>query len=79
MTDERLAKARWMSIHEAAAILSVPVLTLRRAIERNARRGPAGSVEASIDGVHARKFGRRWRVWLDPTWIVPAKAVQRAG
>jgi hypothetical protein len=79
VTGEPLARARWMSVQDAAAILSVPVLTLRRAIERAARRSRDGSVEACVDGVHARRFGRRWRLWLDAAWIDPEKAARRAG
>jgi hypothetical protein len=66
-----ISRVRWQSIDEAAAILGVPVVTLRRAIERNARRASDGSVTSAIDGVRARKFGCRWRIALDPQWLEP--------
>jgi hypothetical protein len=51
-----------------AAILGIEVVTLRRAIERHARRDTEGRVHAEFDGVRARKLGRHWRVLLDPCW-----------
>jgi len=64
--------ALWMSTDEAAAILGVPVVTLRRAIERGARRLPNGVCESILPdhGVRARKFGRNWRVQLEAGWTV---------
>jgi hypothetical protein len=70
-TKNEVRKASWLSIDEAAAILGVRVITLRRAVERNARRNPDGGVTSATDGVRARKFGRRWRVALDPQWLEP--------
>ncbi len=70
--DNKSPDAAWMSIEEAAGVLRVPTVTFRRAIERSARRTADGSVEARVDGVRARKFGRLWRVWLDPGWTKPA-------
>jgi hypothetical protein len=60
--------ASWMRIDEAARILAVRVVTLRRAIDRNARRDSTGCIDAAFDGVRARKLGRHWRVLLDPCW-----------
>ncbi|MCC7540537.1 MAG: hypothetical protein IT379_30250 [Deltaproteobacteria bacterium] len=62
---------RWVSVAEAAAVLGVPVITLRRSFERNARRQPDGGIAAELDGVRAKKFGRQWRVWLSPSWTDP--------
>jgi hypothetical protein len=50
------------------------VITLRRAIERHARRDAEGRVHAEFDGVRARKLGRHLRVLLDPCWSVAASA-----
>lgn len=69
MSAEKLANARWMSVEEAAAILGVPTVTLRRSIERNARKYDQGVVEARADGWISRKLGRRWRVLLDDGWM----------
>jgi hypothetical protein len=66
--------ARWMSVDAAAEILGVPVITFRRNLERSARRRADGGVEAHVDGARARKFGRRWRVMLDPDWLEPRRA-----
>jgi hypothetical protein len=68
---DALASARWMSVGDAAAVLGMPVLTLRRLVERSARRRPDGRVEARVDGIVARKCGRLWRVWLDAEWTQP--------
>jgi hypothetical protein len=64
-----------LSIDEAAAILRVPVVTLRRAVERNAGRGSDGCTTSATDGIRARKFDRRWRVALDSQWLDPLKWV----
>lgn len=71
--------ALWIGVAEAAEILGVPIITLRRAIERNARRGADGTVTAKADGVFARKFQRRWRVTLDPVWLEPHAHAGGAG
>lgn len=57
-----------MSVREAAEIIGFAVVSLRRAIERNARRAADGGTEASFDGVRARKIGRNWRVQLSSAW-----------
>lgn len=74
MAAPNSSPARWMSVEDAAGILGIPVVTLRRTIERNARKGKDGSVEARVQGVTARKFGRLWRVFLDAMWMKPAPA-----
>jgi len=63
-----VAAARWMRLDDAARILGVNVVTLRRAVERHTRRDPDGRLYAEFDGVHARKLGRHWRLLLDPCW-----------
>ena len=62
----------WLTVEQAAAFLSLPVVTLRRTLERNARATPDGGTIARVDGITARKLGRLWRVWLDPGWVAPA-------
>lgn len=64
----RSSRPRWLAVREAAELLSVTPAALRRRIERNAKRSRSGQVEANIDGVRARKFGRLWRVRLDDGW-----------
>lgn len=59
---------RWLAVRDAAELLSVTPAALRRTIERNAKRLRSGHVEANIDGVRARKFGRLWRVRLCDGW-----------
>jgi hypothetical protein len=63
-----VAPARWLRLDDAARILGVNVVTLRRAVERHTRRDPHGRLYAEFDGVHARKLGRHWRVFLDACW-----------
>jgi hypothetical protein len=61
----------WMTVEQAAAFLSLPVVTLRRSLERHARTTPEGATVAHVDGITARKLGRLWRVWLDRGWLAP--------
>jgi hypothetical protein len=61
----------WTSVAQAAAYLGISDVTLRRALDRCARRDEAGGIVAERDGVVARKFGRTWRVWLDAGWVRP--------
>lgn len=65
---------QWISVERAATFLGVQAVTLRRALERGARRRADGSVIAQADGVVARKLGRVWRVWLDAQWRNPTAA-----
>jgi len=60
---------RWLSISEAAAILGVDDINLRRSCDRNARRASDGAVESNFDGIRARKLGRLWRVLLGERWL----------
>jgi hypothetical protein len=52
-----------------AAILSMSDEALRKKLERHARKAPDGVVEAEIDGIRGRKFGRSWRVLLSERWL----------
>ncbi len=61
---------RWLPLPTAATALGLTAAALRRTLERNAKVGVDGTVEANIDGVRARKFGRLWRVHLGPGWSV---------
>ena len=60
-----------MTVDQAAVFLQLPSVTLRRALERNARRLPEGGITSQHDGIAARKIGRLWRVWLDVGWLNP--------
>lgn len=62
------ATTQWVTVRAAAERLSVTPGALRRSLERQARRATDGGVEADIDGVRARKFGRLWRVRLSESW-----------
>lgn len=59
----------WVSIQTAAEYLDMSPDALRRALERRAVRAPDGGVEADIDGVRARKFGRTWRIAFSERWL----------
>jgi len=69
MPAHSFPSGRWMTIHDAAAFLSLQEVTLRRMLERAARREKDGIV-ARVDGVIGRKLGRGWRVWLGAAWVV---------
>jgi hypothetical protein len=60
-----------MTVEQAAGFLSLSEVTLRRALERNARPTPEGGTIARVEGITARKLGRLWRVRLDPGWLAP--------
>lgn len=60
---------RWVSVDRAALVLDLTPAALRRSLERHAQRAPDGGVEANIDGVRARKFGRLWRVRFSERWL----------
>lgn len=64
----------WVAIQTAAEYLDMSPDALRRALERRAVCAPDGGVEANIDGVRARKFGRTWRVAFSERWLRPADA-----
>lgn len=70
--SENEASARWMSVAVAAAVVGYDAISLRRAIARHARKNADGAIEASFDGIVARKLGNTWRVWLSPAWRKPA-------
>lgn len=61
---------RWRSVEDAAAFLGMPVRVLRQTIASKART-ESGRTEAHLDGIIARKLGRRWRVWLGAQWTAP--------
>jgi len=59
----------WMPLLAAAAQLGEPPDSLRKKLERAAIKGADGVVEASIDGVVGRKFGRNWKLRLSAGWL----------
>lgn len=61
-------EAEWVSVRIAARTLGFTPVSLRRAIERHARRAEDGTIEARFDGLRARKLGRTWRVQLSSAW-----------
>lgn len=74
-----LAPTRWMSVREAAGVLAMHPDALRRALERKAVRAADGVVEAAMDGVRARKFGRLWRVSFSARWVAHDREGARHG
>jgi hypothetical protein len=70
-TNKNTPGARWLSVQSAADLLGMPAAALRKSLERRARRGADGGVEAELDGVRGRKLGRNWRVLLAPAWTLP--------
>jgi hypothetical protein len=61
----------WVSVDVAAHTLGMSSEALRKKLDRRSRPGPDGVVEADIDGVRARKFGRLWRVRFAARWLEP--------
>lgn len=62
---------RWLSLPEAATARSVAAATLRKALDRRAKRVGGGVVEAVAFGLRGRKLGGRWRVTLGEIWQEP--------
>ena len=58
---------------------------LRKQLERHVERAPDGGIEATLDGVRARKFANRWRVCFGSRWTEevlvgsPSQAGGRSG
>ena len=67
------SKRRWLTVREAAAHLGYGVVSLRRLLDRHARRAPNGGVEAALDGLLGKKLGRSWRVTLGARWQPPSE------
>jgi len=65
---EKRTVARWYTLTDAAARLSLSTDALRRQFERHAKRAKDGGTEAHIDGIRARKFANRWRVSFGEPW-----------
>mgnify|MGYP003382202929 CR=1 FL=1 len=63
----------WISLARAAEVLGEPEESLRKKLARASRKGADGVVEASIDGVRARKLGRNWKVRLSVGWTEGAE------
>ncbi|UJR83635.1 hypothetical protein [Sandaracinus amylolyticus] len=59
---------RWMGTKDAARVVGIAQVTLRRMLERAARRANDGTIEAKLEGLVGRKLGHRWRVALDARW-----------
>jgi hypothetical protein len=55
-------------VKAAAEYLDMSPDALRQTLERHAVRAPDGGVEANVDGVRARKFGRLWRIQFSSRW-----------
>lgn len=66
--DKVVARA-WVSIEVAANVLGITPDALRKSIDRRARKMSDGGIEAHVDGLRARKFGRRWKVQRDGVWF----------
>jgi hypothetical protein len=58
----------WMPLRAAAWRLGMSPGSLRKALERRAKRTPDGGIEAELDGLRARKLANRWLVSLGPYW-----------
>ena len=58
----------WQSAEQAAACLDLSIITLRRALERNAHPEPDCGTVAHVSGIIGRKLGRLWRVHLSTVW-----------
>ena len=62
-------RVQWLPLRDVAVILSMSDEALRKKLERHARKAPDGVVEAELDGIRGRKFGRSWRVLLSERWL----------
>ena len=69
-TEAESCARGWVSVATAAAFLDLSPGRFRRTLERLARKVDGG-IEAQVDGVIARKFGRLWRVRFSACWTKP--------
>ena len=69
--EAKTLPTRWMTVRAASEVLDMHPDALRRTLERRAMRAPDGGIEAELDGVRARKFGRNWRVAFSDRWAQP--------
>lgn len=58
----------WLGIPRAAELLDEEPESLRKKLERAARRGPDEQIESDINGLRGRKLGRLWKVLIPPGW-----------
>ncbi len=65
------SRAIWLGIQRAAELLDEDPESLRKKLERAARRTSEGHLESDIDGVRGRKLARLWKVQLPPGWAAP--------
>lgn len=68
-TSDSAGLRGWVCLRTAAQFLDMSPDALRRAVERHAVRASDGGIEAHIDGVRARKFGRQWRIAFSERWL----------
>lgn len=68
MTRTATVPLRWYALRDAARVLGVSASALRKVLERRAARAADGGVEATVDGVRARKFANRWRISFGEAW-----------
>jgi len=59
----------WLPLATAAELLGETADSLRKKLERASRRAADGAVEATLDGVTARKLGRLWKLRLSSAWM----------
>lgn len=59
---------KWISLARAAEVLGEPEESLRKKLTRASRKASDGVVEATLDGIRARKLGRNWKVLLSSRW-----------
>ena len=71
------APLHWISVQSAADRLGLTAAALRKSLDRRAVQTPDGGIEAEIDGVRGRKFGRLWRVTFSCAWTVPTTTKTR--
>jgi hypothetical protein len=58
----------WLPLLTAAEHLGETPDSLRKKLERASTRSPDGVVVAEMDGIEARKLGRRWKLRLSTGW-----------
>jgi len=59
----------WVSLPTAAEHLGESQTGLRKKLDRASKLGEDGVVEAHLEGLRARKFGKLWKIRLDRGWL----------
>lgn len=71
-TARSTGQPTWLGIPRAAELLDEEPESLRKKLERVARKGADGQIESDLSGLRGRKLGRLWKVQIPAGWASKA-------